>query len=85
MSDNALALIAAYGRALSKRQMKMLRIMRDDDEELIFEDDHGYIGTHPLGAGTFHALLRACAIRSTGGSYYEINETGLEILKEREG
>ena len=83
--ENVLALIEAFGRSLSKRQMKTLRVMRDDEEELIFEGDRGYVGNHPIGSGTFHALLRACAIRSTGGAYYEINETGLKILATMEG
>ncbi len=77
-------MIENFGRNLTKKQIDMLRVMRDGQEDLVFEGERGFIGNHSIGPRMFHSLLRACAISSTGGVYYEINGTGLQILEQRE-
>jgi len=75
---------------MTKRQIAVLRQMRDEDEELVYERGSGYVGLTPVGRGTVMALLWAAAISmdqfSIVGSLerYTINETGLAILAEHE-
>ena len=80
-----LAAIEAFGRALTRRQREVLRLMAtaEDSEDglLVFERGSGYVGFEPIAARTFYALLRACAIRRIDGEpgrfeVYAINETG---------
>ncbi len=71
---------------LTKRQAEVLRIMRDEGEELIYERGMGYVAYSPVAARTVFALLRLAAITlsqfSTVGVYecYTINETGRAAL-----
>lgn len=71
---------------LTVRQLAVLRKMRDEDEELVYERGSGYVGTNRISAMTVFALLRAAAVSmdqgSTVGKFerYTINETGREIL-----
>ena len=71
---------------LTKRQLFILRMMHDLEEELVYERGHGYVGLTRVGKSTVMALIRAMAIRadphSTVGKFerYTINETGRSIL-----
>jgi len=73
---------------LTKRQLEVLRIMRDEDEELVYERGIGYVGYSPVAARTVFALLRAMALHAEHGSEpgsferYTINETGRNLLLE---
>ena len=73
---------------LTKRQIEILRLMRDQDEELIYERGQGYVDVERVSGRTVFGLLRACAIRADsfnkvgGCERYSINETGLELLKK---
>ena len=74
---------------MTKRQLEVLRIMRDTGEELVYERGEGYMGYSRVAPRTVFALLRVMALRKTDGSpgeleRYIIGETGLAILK-REG
>lgn len=70
----------------TKRQLQILRLMRDSDEELVYERGTGYVGIEKVSAGTVFGLLRLCAIRMEAGSEvggferYTINSTGRELL-----
>lgn len=71
---------------MTNRQAEVLRLMRDTDEELVYERGCGYLGLERVAARTVFALLRLMAIRTVGGSpgeleRYVINETGLELLR----
>lgn len=81
----AFAVIENFGRALTKRQREVLRLMAtaEDSEDglLVYERGRGYVGDEPISGRTFYALLRACAIRHIDGEpggfeIYAINETG---------
>ena len=73
---------------LTKRQLEVLRIMRDEDEDLVYERGEGYVGDERISGRTLFALLRCCAIRAEDGSEpggferYTINETGLGYLEQ---
>lgn len=75
---------------ITKRQLEILRIMRDkaDDEdgELVYDRGTGYIGNEPVAARTVFALLRLRAISAcqcgSGIERYCINETGKRLLDE---
>lgn len=88
-----LAMIVEYGRRLTRRQLDVLRCMRDgaetcDEEsdygELVYERGRGFVGLDAVSGRTVFALLRACAIspEDFGGSVerYRINETGRALL-----
>jgi hypothetical protein len=74
----------------TKRQLEILRLMRDTDEELVYEGRHAYIGNQRTNSATIMALLRLMALctdqcsRIGEGTLerYTINETGLQILKD---
>lgn len=72
---------------LTKRQREILTIMRDQDEELVYERGVGYIFESPVAARTVFALLRLCAISlqsdSEPGGFerYRINGTGRKLLE----
>jgi len=74
---------------LTKRQLEALRLMRDTDQEMVYEHGECMVGYERFGRRTFFALLRACAIRhdstsaspgSGGMEIYSINETGRGLL-----
>lgn len=71
---------------LTKRQLEVLRIMRDEEEELVYERGCGYVGDNRISGRTLFALLRCVAISEELGSEpgkferYSINETGREYL-----
>jgi len=72
---------------LTKRQLQILRKMRDEDEELVYEGRCCYVGLERTSSATVTALLRACALRADQFNKgkverYTINETGREILSE---
>lgn len=86
-----LALIRAFGERLTRRQLEVLRIMRDadavdpggDEGELVRECCDAYLDDVRIASRTVNALLRACAIsqdQHAGIERYRINETGLAIL-----
>ena len=76
---------------LTKRQREVLTIMRDKDEELVYEKGRGYLGYSPVSPGTVMQLLRLAAIRMEDGAEvgkferYTINETGRKILEVTDG
>jgi hypothetical protein len=71
---------------LTSRQLKVLRLMRDSDEELVYSKGVGYVGLKRVSPRTIFALLRAVVIKldqysTVGGcERYTINETGLTLL-----
>jgi hypothetical protein len=69
---------------LTKRQREILTIMRDKDEELVYEHGRGYIEYSPISPRTVFALLRLCAIQQdcveSMSAYYYITGTGLKLL-----
>jgi hypothetical protein len=67
---------------LTKRQREILTIMRDKDEELIYEHGRGFIGWSSVAPRTVFALLRMCAIHSDSMDdvYYRITGTGVKLL-----
>jgi len=75
---------------LTKRQLELLAIMRDADEELVYERGTGWVGDTRVSARTLFALLRACAISldqysaqpGEGLERYTLNETGRNLLSE---
>lgn len=73
--------------SLTKCQLQILRMMRDEEEELVFENGSGYVGLHRVSLRTLLGLLKVAAISmdqfSRIGSFerYSINETGLELLR----
>lgn len=80
-----------YQLPLTKRQRQILTRMRGSRDnaggELVYEAGVGYLGLERISSRTVFALLRLCAIRSTGGDCgrferYVINETGLALLAE---
>jgi hypothetical protein len=93
MSDDAvLELIAAYGRALTKRQLEVLRMMADaedreefDGAELVYDRGTGYVGLERIGGRTLVALIKACAISQSsingGTEVWTINETGRQLIE----
>lgn len=94
MMDGSLALIRAFGRALTRRQREVLRIMAEreaadpggEEAELVRECCDAYLGDERVASRTVDALLRACAISdtSTGGiERYRVNETGRQILAQK--
>jgi hypothetical protein len=74
---------------LTKRQLEVLTIMRDEEEELVYERGTGYVGDSSVSGRTLFALLRCCAISAEVGSEpggferYTINETGRNLLPPR--
>jgi hypothetical protein len=73
---------------LTKRQREILTVMRDTDEELVYESGRGYLDCSPVAARTVFALLRLCAISldpysakpGEGVERYTINGTGRALL-----
>lgn len=76
---------------LTPRQRHILTRMRDEDEELVYEKGHGWVGYEQVGKGLVFGLLRLMAIRLDQYSHvggverYLINETGRELLCESTG
>lgn len=91
MTPDKLEIIRAFGDALTRRQLDVLRRMAehpDDDEgELVRDRVDAFLGDDRVASRTVNALLRACAISqgAWGGAVerYRINETGRDILKLR--
>ena len=91
---NDLATIERFGRLLTRRQLEVLRLMRDreiadpgcDDAELVYERGQGFLDLDRVSGRTVFALIRACAIRreDMNGSFerYRINETGRGIVAQ---
>jgi hypothetical protein len=76
---------------LTKRQLEILRLMRDagesEDGELCYEHGEGWLGSERVHRRTVFALLRACAISADQFNKgdmerYHINETGRQILEQ---
>ena len=67
---------------LTRRQREILTIMRDKDEDLLYEHGRGFIGQSSVAPRTVFALLRMCAIHSDSMDdvYYHITGTGLKLL-----
>ena len=87
MKRDLMVLIEAFGDNLSPRQLDVLRVMRDCEEEIVQEGLTAFLGDIHVSARTIIALLRACAISedstSRGVHRYTINETGRKILEKR--
>jgi len=92
MVTDPLTIIKILGASLTHRQLEVLKIMADNEEDdyegtIAYECGTAYIGDTRIAARTVFALIRACAISETfscGGKlveHYSINETGKEILK----
>lgn len=91
-NDAVLEIIAAYGRALTRRHREVLRKLADAEDRheledgLVCEGVTCYIGEYErVSPRTRNALLRACAIRLVCGKIggYEvwaINETGRTLV-----
>jgi Fe2+ or Zn2+ uptake regulation protein len=90
MSD-FLEMIERAGQHLTERQLAVLRMMRDQDEELVREGLQGWVGLERTSLRTVNALLWACAIsldsfsKLGGVEVYEINETGRKLLERQKG
>jgi hypothetical protein len=75
---------------MTTRQYTILRKMREEGEELVYERGQGYVGLTKVSSQFVFRLLRLCAIRldqsSSVGKFerYTISETGLELLKKAE-
>ena len=73
---------------LTRRQLQILRMMRDNDEELVYSKGQAYVDYEQVAPRTVFALLRAMAISMDQFSdvgkceRYTINETGLKLLEE---
>ncbi len=73
---------------LTRRQIQILRMMRDEDEELVYSKGEAYVGYEHIAPRTVFALIRAMAISMDQFSElgkcerYTINETGLELLRK---
>lgn len=75
---------------MTRRQLQVLKMMRDGDFELVYEHGLCYVENERISKGTFIVLLAACALRhdpysagpDEGLEIYSINETGKNILKE---
>ncbi len=71
---------------LTKRQIEVLKIMRDEEEELVYERGVGYVGVNRISGATLLGLLRCAAISldqfSEVGDFerYTINETGRSLI-----
>lgn len=75
---------------LSAAAVEVLTLMRDFDEELVYERGTGYVGMKRVRRSIFIELLRAMALRADSFNKstferYTINETGRELLKMAEG
>ena len=72
--------------SLTKRQLEVLRIMRDRDEELVYEQGEGWVDDEKIAPRTFFALLRSCAISCVEIGQvgrlerYRLNSTGRSYL-----
>lgn len=75
---------------LTKRQRQILTLMRDKNEELVYERGSGYVGLERVGKASVFALIRLMALRHEGGDpggfeRYTINQTGRDLLAKQEG
>lgn len=75
------------------RYIQCLLLMRENDDELVYERGEAYVSLEKFSGATVFKLLRMCAIRhdqysgeqgGKGLERYTINETGLNILKQWE-
>jgi hypothetical protein len=79
--------ISAAGIRLTERQREALRLMRDTDEEMVWENGQVWVGLERFSRSTVVALIRACAVSldqfSTVGKVerYSINSTGCKLLE----
>lgn len=100
MSDDARIFLARVERSrarLTKRQKDLLRMMweaeqRDDqdDAELVFERNAGYVGESRLTPPTFWTLLEAMTIyrvegEAGGFERYRLTAEGREVARGHEG
>ena len=70
--ERGLALIAAFGCALTRRQLTVLRAMRDrEDAEIVREHGVAYLGDERVASRTVDALLRACAVKDVSSGSLE--------------
>lgn len=73
-------------RLITKRQLEILRIMRDDEEELVYYGGEAWLGNERVSSRSLFALLRVCAISldtfSKVGAFerYHLNETGRSYI-----
>lgn len=81
------AAAAASRPRLTPGQLAVLRRMRDEDEELVYERGTAYVGNDRVSRGVTIALIRNMAVRmdpySEVGKFerYTVNQTGHEILE----
>lgn len=72
---------------LTPRQREILIMMRDEDEEIVYEGGTAWVGDEQIAPKTVYALLRVAAIsldqfsKVGGCERYSINETGLKLLE----
>jgi len=72
---------------LGTKELTVLRRLRDEDEELVYERGRAYIDVDRVSKAVVFSLLRACAIsldsysRLGGCERYHINGTGLTLLQ----
>lgn len=74
---------------ITKRQLQVLRLMRDNDQDFVYERGRsGYVGLERVSKETMLALIRLMAVRldpySVIGVFerYTINETGRKICED---
>lgn len=76
---------------LTAKQARILRKMRDEDEELVFEKRNGWCGDVRVGSRLVTGLLLLMALRMDplsvvgGVERYRINDTGKRLLAAAEG
>ena len=76
--------------SITAKQSRILKKMRDEDEELVFERGVGYCGDERVGSHLVMGLLRLMAVRmdsySTVGGVerYTIGELGRALLEAAE-
>lgn len=74
------------GDVLTKRQRFLLEMMRDEDEEFVYEAGCAYVGEVPTSKRMMISLLSLCAIKleddsEIGGfERYTISGTGKKLL-----
>jgi len=73
---------------LTKRQLEVLRILKEEEESILFDKGGGwYAGCEPTNGKLVNSLLRLCLLRADDNNrygqteYYEINGSGEEALE----
>lgn len=73
---------------LSKRQMRLLELMRDTGEELVAEGLQVWVGEERFSVGSYKAVLRIAAIKDVsdckGLGRFVINDIGEGVLRRPE-